>query len=173
MNNPITATTNTKHLLIITHAPSDNTQKLTQALFSSAQSYIKQTPDSETSSEYSLHVTQRHALEATSTDVLGADAIILMTPENLGYLSGGMKDFFDRIYYPCLELKQGLPTAAIIRAGQDGTGAKRALETITTGLKWRWVQAPIICRGAWQETFISQAEELAAAIALGLQQGII
>ena len=105
MNNPITTTNNadinngnTKHLLIITHAPSDNTQKLTQALFSSAQSYIEQSTDKETSSGYSLHVTQRQALEATSTDVLDADAIILMTPENLGYLSGGMKDFFDRIY---------------------------------------------------------------------------
>lgn len=175
MNEPTIATRNdkTKHLLIITHAPSNNTQKLTETLVNAANSSATECSKTDGGSDYVLIITQRAALKANSDDVLNADAIILMTPENLGYLSGGMKDFFDRIYYPCLEFKQGLPIAAIIRAGQDGTGAKRALETITTGLKWRWVQAPIICRGPWQESFVFQAEELASAMALALQQGII
>ena len=175
MSAPIAAAKNdnTKCLLIITHAPSENTQKLSYTLLNAAHSFAQESLDPGNNTGYTVVITQRAALEANSEDVLNADAIILMTPENLGYLSGGMKDFFDRIYYPCLELKQGLPIAAIIRAGQDGTGAKRALETITTGLKWRWVQAPIICRGPWQETFLSHAEELAGAMTLGLQQGII
>ena len=159
--------TATKELLIISHAPSKNTSKLAASLFHAAHKITSDNTDSP------LLVRQKAALEATSDDALRADAIILMTPENLGYMSGGMKDFFDRIYYPCLEEKQGLPLAAIIRAGQDGTGTKRALESITTGLKWRWVQEPLILRGEWQEEFLTQAEELAEAMAVALQQGMI
>ncbi len=154
-----------KNLLIVSHAPSKNTQRLAQELHHAA--------SSATSPNQPLLVKHIPALDANASDVIAADAIILMTPENLGYMSGGMKDFFDRTYYPCLEEKQGLPVCALIRAGSDGTGTKRALETITTGLRWRWVQEPIICRGQWDTDFIRQAEELGTAMAIALQEGMI
>jgi len=162
-----------KRLLIIYHAPSENTARLADSLLNAASLISSNNLTASDSSDYTLTVIKKAALEASADDALNADAIILMTPENLGYMSGGMKDFFDRVYYPCLEEKQGLPIAAIIRAGQDGTGTKRALETITTGLKWRWVQAPLVLRGEWQDKFLIQAEELAEAMAVALQQGMI
>lgn len=155
-----------KTLLIVAHSPSDNCDKITQAMLKACQQQIQQL-------SLDCQVTLSKALQTQPEQVLAADAIILFTPENLGYISGGMKDFFDRCYYPVLEQKQGLPVAAIIRAGNDGTGSKRALETITTGLKWRWVQAPLICKGAWQEVFIEQSEELACAVLHALDQGMI
>tara|TARA_B100000767_G_C19553517_1_gene445946 strand:- start:62 stop:586 length:525 start_codon:yes stop_codon:yes gene_type:complete len=155
-----------KKLLIVSHSPSQNTKLLSQHMLEAA---ILANNDYQEPIEISLIA----ALEASPNDVLKANAIILMTPENLGYMSGGMKDFFDRIYYPCLEEMQGLPICALIRAGQDGTGTKRALETITTGLKWRWVQDPLICRGKWSPGFIRQAEELAQAMTIALHEGII
>jgi multimeric flavodoxin WrbA len=152
-----------KRLLIVGHAPSPNTRRLLDALVAGAKA-------AETSS---VRVACRPPLEAKSEDVLGADAIVLATTENLGYMSGALKDFFDRIYYPCLERTQGLPYALCIRAGHDGTGTRRAVESIATGLRWRPVQAPLICRGAFREDFIDQCGELGALMAAGLDLGVL
>ena len=151
-----------KTLFVVYHAPSLNTQRMLEALCSC-----------DLDSESSVSVIQKRALECDPDDVINADAIILLTPENLGYMSGAMKDFFDRCYSPCLEIKQGLPVSAVVRAGHDGTGTVRALKTILTGLKWRWVQEPIVCRGEWQESFIEQCSELGQAMSASLEMGII
>lgn len=152
----------TKQLLIVAHTPSPNTQLLVEAVLKGAHH-----PE--------IHgVTTRWIppLEATPEDVLAADGIILGTTENLGYMSGALKDFFDRCYYPVLEKKQGLPCALYIRAGLDGTGTRRAVESIVTGLRWNWVQEPLTLKGEWQNDFLKQAEELGLTMAAGLESGV-
>ena len=151
-----------KHLLVVAHTPSANTQRLRDAVLTGAGS-----------ADFSDIETRWVApLEAGPEDVLAAQAIILGTTENLGYMSGALKDFFDRIYYPCLEKTQGLPYALYIRAGQDGTGTKRGVETIVTGLRWRAVQEPLICKGDFDEAFVESCRELGMAMAAGLDAGI-
>jgi multimeric flavodoxin WrbA len=152
-----------KELLIVANTPSPNTLRLAEAVKSAAQA--AETED--------VNVKLLSPFDTAPEDVLACDAIILGTTENLGYMSGAMKDFFDRNYYPCLDKKQGLPCVLYIRAGHDGTGTKRAVETIVTGLKWRWVQEPIILRGDFQETFVTQCRELGELMALSLDAGII
>tara|TARA_Y100001968_G_scaffold324171_1_gene363004 strand:+ start:842 stop:1249 length:408 start_codon:yes stop_codon:yes gene_type:complete len=115
----------------------------------------------------------KNPFDATSEDVMAANGIILGTTENLGYMSGALKDFFDRIYYPCLEKKQGTPYALYIRAGHDGTGTRRGVEAIVTGLRWKGVQEPLILKGDWQDSFVGSCEELGMAMAAGLEAGII
>ena len=151
-----------KQLLIVAHAPSENTRRLRDAVLNGA------------SNDAIENVQARWVapLEATPEDVMQADAIILGTTENLGYMSGALKDFFDRCYYPVLDKKQGLPCAVYIRAGHDGTGTRRAIESIVTGLRWNWVQEPLVLRGDWQESFIDAAEELGLYMAAGLDNGI-
>ena len=151
-----------KCLLVVAHAPSDNTRKLVEAVLRGAAS-----PDIE-------NVLTRWVapLQASPDDVLQADAIILGTTENLGYMSGALKDFFDRCYYPVLEEKQGLPCALYIRAGMDGTGTRRAVESIVTGLRWNWARDPLVLRGEWQTRFVEDAEELGLYMAAGLDSGI-
>ncbi|MSO77824.1 MAG: flavodoxin family protein [Alphaproteobacteria bacterium] len=152
----------TKRLLIVAHAPSQNTRRLADAVAEGARS-----PEIA-----GIEVVALRPFDAGPEDVLAAQAIILGTTENLGYMSGALKDFFDRVYYPCLELTQGLPYAAYIRAGHDGTGTRRAIETIATGLRWRLVQAPLVCRGDWDPEFVGQVQELGLAIAAGLEAGV-
>src|SRR5690606_34047889 len=143
-------------------APSDNTARLRDAVLRGASA----------STIENVQVRWVAPLEATPDDVLQADAIILGTTENLGYMSGALKDFFDRCYYPLLEKKQGLPCALFIRAGLDGTGTRRAVESIITGLRWKWIQEPLTFKGEWQEDFLQQAEELGLSVAAGLEAGI-
>ena len=149
-----------RRLLIVAHAPSENTLALREAAARGA------------SAEAGIDVKVMPPLEAGPDDVLGAQAVILGTTENLGYMSGALKDFFDRSYNPLLEKTQGLPYALYIRAGSDGTGTRRGVETITTGLRWRAVQEPLLCKGPWQPGFVEQCEELGAAMATGLAAGI-
>jgi hypothetical protein len=151
-----------KKLLIVAHVPSDNTRTLRDAVAAGASA-----PEID-----NVEVIVRTPFEAGPEDVLATDAIILGTTENLGYMSGALKDFFDRIYYPCLEEKQGLPFALYIRAGHDGTGTRRAIDTITTGLKWKAVQEPVVCRGDWDPAFADKCEELGMTIAAGLEAGV-
>lgn len=150
-----------KRLLIVAHAPSANTRRLLDAVTRGARSAGE-----------GVEVRVQSAFVTVPADVRACDGLLLGTTENLAYMAGAVKDFFDRIYYPCLEETQGKPFAAWIRAGHDGTGTRRAIETITTGLRWRAVQEPLVLRGTWQDGFVANCEELGAAMAAGLDAGI-
>jgi len=151
-----------KHLLVVAHVPSPNTRRLRDAVLRGARH--EDIDD--------VEVRALTPFEAGPDDVLRAQAVILGTTENLGYMSGALKDFFDRSYYPCLDKTEGLPYALYVRAGHDGTGTRRGVETIVTGLRWRAVREPLICRGDWREDFVDQCEELGTLVAAGLDAGV-
>jgi multimeric flavodoxin WrbA len=151
-----------KKLLIVSHTPSPNTSQMTAAVFGGA-SHVD-------ISDIRVRLTK--PLETGPEEVIDADAIILGTTENFGYMSGAMKEFFDRIYYPCLDKTESLPYAMFIRAGNDGLGARSSIERIVKGLAWKQVQEPLICTGIWQDSFQAQCEELGMTMAAGLEAGI-
>jgi len=149
-----------KKLLIVAHAPSPNTLNLLDSVRRGASGF----------EDVALTVLSPFA--AGAKDVKASNGIILGTTENLGYMSGALKDFFDRIYYPCLEETQGMPYALYIRGRHDGTGTRRGVETIVTGLRWRAIGEPLICRGEFREKFRADCEELGALMAAGLDAGV-
>lgn len=155
-----------KQLLIVAHTPSTNTALLANALLEGAQDPVIEKVAAQMKSPF----------ECDAEDVLSCDAIILFTTENFGYMSGALKDFFERIYYPCLDdakRNEAKPFSLVIRAGLDGTGTQTSVHKIITGLKWREVQDVALCKGDFQTDFVSQCRELGLTIAASLDADLI
>ena len=152
----------TKHLLIVYHSQSGSTSRMAEAVIRGANN-----PDIE-----NVEVRVRDALDATPGDVLWADGYVFGTPENFGYMSGALKYFFDRIYYPCLDKIGGRPYALFIRAGNDGSGALSSISRIVSGLAIKEVQEPVLIAGDFDESRLPECEELGMALAAGLEAGV-
>ena len=112
------------------------------------------------------------AREAGPDDLLWADGLLLGTPENFGYMSGALKDFLDRTFYEVEGRIQPLPCAVFISAGNDGTGALRAIRRIANGYPFIEVQEPVIVQGEVTSDDLTRCEELGLALAAGLEAGI-
>lgn len=125
------------------------------------------------------------AAEAATADMLlAADGYIFACPENLGTMSGLMKEMFDRAYYPVLGRIAGRPYATLIAAGSDGEGAQRQIDRIVTGWRLRRVAEPLIVNLAAQTPEaiaapkqvplkpLNQCREIGAALAEGLRLGL-
>ncbi|MFG1665478.1 flavodoxin family protein [Streptomyces sp. Y7] len=145
-------------LLIVHHTPSPNCQAMLEAVVSGATA-----PEIE-----NVDVVRRPALSATASDVLDADAYLLGTPANLGYISGALKHFLDQIYYPCLDATRGRPFGYYLHGGSDVTGAVRAVDAITTGLAWRRAAQPVTVTGEPGKADLEACWELGATLAAGL-----
>ena len=161
-----------KKLLIVFHSKTGGTLQMAQAAAKGA------------ASEPEVSVTLIHAGEAGPNELLEADGYIFATPENLAMMSGMMKDFFDRSYYPVLDRIAGRPYATLICAGSDGENAARQIQRIVTG--WRlkpiadplivctYAQTPdeILARKQIGEFDLKRCEEIGATLAAGLALGI-
>ncbi len=153
-----------KTLLVIYYSVTGGTEQMARAL-------IKGVKDSAV--EDTLVAKIKLAPETLPEDVLTAGAYVFATPENLGAVSGLMKDFFDRCYYPALDKINGRPYATMICAGSDGQNAARQIERITTGWRLRAIADPlIVCTHAQTaEAILSpktiSAEDLLRCEALG------
>jgi multimeric flavodoxin WrbA len=124
------------------------------------------------------------AADASPDDLLAADGYLFACPENLASMSGVMKDFFDRTYYPVLGKIEGRPYATLICAGSDGDGAARQIARIALGWRLKPVADPlIICTHAQTpdailapkiiaDADLRRCADLGAALATGLALGI-
>ena len=112
------------------------------------------------------------ALQARIDDLLWAHGLLIATPEHFGYMSGAVKDFFDRTFYPAEGKVDGLPYALVVSAGNDGTGTVRAVERIASGYRWTRVAEPVIVVGAPDEAALRQVSDLGQTLAAGLSAGV-
>lgn len=119
-----------------------------------------------------VEVRVRSALEANADDLLWCDGFLLGTPENFGYMSGAMKYFLDRVFYPCENKINGKPFALFVRAGNDGSGAISSMRRILAGLAVREVQEPVLVSGEFDAARLADCEELGLTMAAGLEAGV-
>jgi multimeric flavodoxin WrbA len=161
-----------KTLLIVYHSMTGGTRQMAEAAAAGARC------------EPELRVSLLPAAEAGAAQVLDASGYIFATPENLAAMSGQMKDFFDRNYYPALDRLNGRPYAVMICAGSDGRSAAQQIERIATGWRLKSIAPPlIVCTHAQTPAEImlskvipaadlQQCEDLGATLAAGTALGI-
>lgn len=116
--------------------------------------------------------------------LLAATGYLFVCPENLGDMTGLMKEMFDRCYYPLLGRIEGRPYATAIAAGSDGGGAQARIDRIVTGWRLRRVAEPLIVNLGVQtpEAILAikkvpgkeldRCRELGAALGEGLRLGV-
>lgn len=125
-----------------------------------------------------------HADDVNDADILEASGYIFAFPERLAAISGPMKSFFDRSYYPCLGQIEARPYAMMICAGSDGENARRQGMRICTGWRLKPIDDNIIiCTHAQtQEQIMAEkiispddlqkCHDRGAAMAAGLDIGL-
>ncbi|WP_373078515.1 flavodoxin family protein [Zhongshania sp.] len=150
-----------KHLLIVYHSQSGRNERLAYAARAAA-----------LAAESEVDVRLLRAAEAGTRDVIWCDGLLLFMPENFGAIAGGMKDFFDRSYYPVLARELIRPYGVCICTGNDGSNALRQWERIAKGFGWRMVADPVVCFGDPSAEAFRHAEDLGAALAVGLVLGV-
>jgi multimeric flavodoxin WrbA len=151
-----------RHLLVVFQSRSGGTEALANAAIAGA-----------TSDDIDdVEVRVRRAFDAAVDDVRWCDGVLLGTPENFGYMSGAIKDFFERIYYEVLEETRGLPYTLFVKGGHDGEGAVRSIEKIATGLAWRAVLPPVVVVGDVDDAALERCTELGLTFAAGLEAGV-
>lgn len=104
--------------------------------------------------------------------MLWADGIVIGTPEYFGTMSGALKDFFDRTYDDAKKAEINKPYALIISAGNDGTGAERQVQSLTTSYTMKRVLDTIIVNETEFDSKLIDVEELGQTFAAGLALGI-
>jgi len=161
-----------KTLLIVYHSLTGGTLQMARAAADGA------------AREPGVNVRLETAAAAVPEHLLAADGYLFACPENLAAMSGVMKDFFDRSYYPVLDHLQGRPYATLICAGSDGSNAARQIERIATGWRLKAIAEPlIVCTHAQTPEQILapkrigaadllRCEETGATLAAGLALGI-
>jgi NAD(P)H-dependent FMN reductase len=161
-----------KQLLVVYHTHTGGTLQMARAAAVAA------------TQQSSVAVRLELAPEVGPEALLEASGYLFACPENLAAMSGLMKDFFDRTYYPVLDQIQGRPYAILICAGSDGTNAARQIERIATGWRLKAIadqlivvthaQAPerILAPKQIDPADLARCAELGATLAAGLDLGI-
>ncbi len=153
-----------KILLIVYHTGGVKTAEMAAAVERGARGAV---------AEGEVLVVVKRCAEAGPEDLLAADALILGTPENFGYMSGMMKDFLERVFYPCEGKVEGRAWALFVGAGQDGAGAVSSVERIVTGLRMKKSHEPVIGLRELTPEVLARCEELGATFAAGLSVGAL
>ena len=149
-----------KRLLLVHHTPSPHCQELLEAVLAGA-------TDPEIDG---VDVIRRPALTVSAVDMLEADAYLLGSPANLGYISGALKHAFDQSYYQILDATRGRPFGVYLHGNEGTEGAQRAIDGITAGLGWVRAAETVIVSGKPTKDDLEACWNLGATVAAGLME---
>lgn len=161
-----------RRLLIVHHSPTASMRTLTESVAAGAGDDLIE----------DVEVVLRAALEADADDVLHADAIVLGTPANFGYMSGALKHFFDSTFLriggalsddgsaggsagDSASSAATIPFGLYVHGRYDTTGAVRSVQAIVAALPWRQGFDVLEVLGDITDAHRESAYELGATLA--------
>ena len=120
-------------VLIIYHSQSSNTKAAAEAVAKGAKGISR------------TEVAIKEALKATKEDLLSCDAIAVGTPDYFSYMAGGLKDFFDRTYYPTQGSVTDKPCGIFVTHGGGGK-AVESVKSICATFKFKIIGKPVLIK---------------------------
>lgn len=156
-------------LLVVHHSPTSATRALLEGVLRGARDPLVEGVD----------VVVRAALEASVEDVLAADAYLLLTPANFGYMSGALKHFFDSTFLHVggalsddgsagdagSGRTAGRPFGLAVHGRYDTEGATRSVLGIVGALGWRQSAPVLEVLGEVGNDDVAAAHELGGTLA--------
>ena len=121
-------------ILVVYHSIGGNTTAAAEALASGAKSVA------------GTEVVIKEGLQANSDDLLTCDGIAIGTPDYFSYMAGGLKDFFDRTYYPTQGEVTDKPCVIFVTHGGGGR-AVESVQKIARSFKFKEIVEPVLVRG--------------------------
>ena len=153
-------------LLIIFHSQSGRNEALALRCYEKAKQQAAE-------AESAIGVKLRRAFDCSLDEFNDADFILFITPENFAAIAGGMKDFFDRTFYPAERLGvQAKSYCCIIDCGNDGSQTALQIEKIMKGLHSTPAQPPLILYGEPNEASFQAVDELTEALVCAIEMGV-
>jgi flavorubredoxin len=139
-------------VLVVFHSQSGNTKAAAEAVAQGAKA-VKGTT-----------VTLKEALKATKDDLLACGALAVGTPDYFSYMAGGLKDFFDRTYYPTQGSVTDKPCGIFVTHGGGGK-AVDSVKSICRAFKFKVLGEPVTVKNAPDEKARAKLAELGKALA--------
>lgn len=122
-------------VLIVFHSQGGNTKAAAEVLAEGARAF----PETQ--------VVVKEALQANTNDLLSCDAVAVGTPDYFSYMAGGLKDFFDRTFYPTQGSVTDKPCGIFVTHGGGGR-AVDSVKSICATFKFKIVGEPVLVKNA-------------------------
>jgi len=107
----------------------------------------------------------KEALKAVTEDLLSCDAIAVGTPDYFSYMAGGLKDFFDRTFYPTKEQVIDKPCGIFVTHGGGGGKAVESVKSICKSFKFKIIGEPVLVKHKPDERAIAALKNLGKSLA--------
>jgi flavodoxin len=114
--------------------------------------------------EAGAQVTLKPGTEAQPKDLLACEGVALGSYDAFSYMGGGLKDFFDRAFYPTQGQVTDKPYVAFLTHGGGGR-AIQSIESIAQSFKLKKIAESVLIKGRPEGQGIADLRALGAKIA--------
>lgn len=140
-------------VLIVYHSQTGNTEEMARAVAEGARSVA------------GTDVVLKRAFDANAGDLIGCDAVAFGTSTNFAYISGGLKDFFDRSLIQCQDKATDKPYCTFTSSGMGKRKALDILDGICSAYKLKKADEGIMAPGKATPEILAELRQMGKKLA--------